>query len=187
MSVTITATGPTQLRTYQFPDVDTKIVTQFDPTLLFGTATYLPSGVIYRNVVPASNVGTAETDLMSYPLPAGAISADGKGVRITTWGTTAANVNVKAVRLYFGAQQVSAIAGIATSGTAWYLSSIVLRKSATTQTAGGTSFINNNTGGAFAVTPAETLSGIVVIKITGTSAVGSNDVTVACLLVEALP
>jgi len=144
-------------------------------------------GVLSCNVTPASNVGTAETDLMTYSLPANALSANTKGVRITVWGSTAANANSKAVRLYFGATQVSAIAGIVTSATGWHLAAIVVRTGAAAQTAGGTSFIGNNTGGAVTTTPTETLSGIVVIKITGTSAVGSSDVTANGMLVEALP
>ena len=54
------------------------------------------------NTTAVGNVGVGEDDLMTYAMPASALSAAGKGVQIVAWGTTANNANAKTVKLYFG-------------------------------------------------------------------------------------
>jgi hypothetical protein len=151
------------------------------------TALMRIGGVLNSQFAAVSNGTTVETDLLTYTLPASALATNGQGVRITAWGTTAANGNSKSVRLYFGATAVTVQVGIVASATPWYHSAVVLRASATTQTAGSVSFIVGNVGAPLTTTPGETLSGAVVLKVTGTSAVAGGDITSAGFLVEALP
>lgn len=156
----------------------------------FGGANYLPSGPLSSQFTSVSNVSTTETDLMTYALPAGALSANGKGVRIKAWGSFAANGNSKAVKLVFGATTLHTRTA-STNGGMWVFDSIVLRTSATAQI--GTAELRESTATTNTLysgentTPAETLSGAVTIKVTGTSAVGSSDITQLGMLIEALP
>ncbi|TGR84272.1 hypothetical protein EN866_33390 [Mesorhizobium sp. M2D.F.Ca.ET.223.01.1.1] len=61
---------------------------------------------VSRNTGSASTTAvTTQEDLMTYSIPANALKA-GQKVRLTAWGTTAANANGKTVRLWFGANSV---------------------------------------------------------------------------------
>lgn len=144
------------------------------------------SPILNVNVTPVSNVSTTETDLMTYTLPAGWMSANGMGIRVSAFGTTAANGNSKTVRLYFGASVVAIQAAITSSGSAWHTTMIVLRTGATTQVSGGNIWTALNTGNPASPSPTETLSGTVIIKVTGQSATAGADVTQTGMVVEAL-
>lgn len=152
----------------------------------FGTGiNYNPAGVISVNVTPVSNVGTAETDLMTFTLPANALGVNGTGVRITVWLTTAANGNTKTSKVYFGGT-VLRTRSAADNNVLFVYQAEVFRVSATTQVANA-AFANPTDAGWVATSPAETLSGAVTIKVTGQSGTGSNDVTATMMLIEALP
>lgn len=153
----------------------------------FGGTNYLPDGVISIQTTPVSNVSTSETDLMSFALGAAALGANGKGVRITAWGTNGGNTNMKTVKVYFGATVVATLASSAANGNAWYAQATVFRKSGTTQEAIGIVEQSNLTPAPTHSTPGETLAGAVTIKTTGQSDTASNDVTQTGMLVEALP
>lgn len=144
------------------------------------------SSILNVNITPVSNVSTTETDLMTYTLPAGWMSANGMGVRISAFGTTAANGNSKTVRLYFGAQVLAIQAAITSVSSAWHTTGIVLRTGATTQATGGNIWTALNTGNPASVAAAETLSGTIIIKATGQSATAGADVTQTGMVVEAL-
>ncbi len=156
----------------------------------FGTGiTYLPAGVIPGsvNTTPVSNTGTAETDLMSYVLPAGALSANGKGIRATAWGTTAANGNTKTIKYYFGSTGTTFVNSALNTGV-WRVTFDVIRASATTQESN--SFAIDNTGSNATprrVAYSETLASAVTIKITGQSGTTSNDITQTGMIIEVLP
>lgn len=152
-----------------------------------GTATFLPMGVINVNTTPVSNTGTGETDLITYALPGGSLSANGKGVEITAWGTLAANADNKTVRMYFGATVIAASITVTSSGSGWYAHGTVIRTGATTQVAGAVITMNNSGAYPNGTSPTETLSGNVTIKATGQSGTGSNDITQTGLVVKALP
>jgi hypothetical protein len=59
-----------------------------------GTTTALVGGTLFTSTTAAATTGTAEETLMSYTMPANTLAVNGRGVRITAWGSTAANVNV---------------------------------------------------------------------------------------------
>lgn len=156
-------------------------------TLGSGSNTYAPEGVICRVTAAVSNSGTGETDLMSCTLSAASLSVNGQGVRITAWGTTAANGNTKAMRLYFGTATPASRTGVTTSGVSWKLQTTVLRTGAATQVAQGEAGVDNVSVFYFATSPTQDLTAAITIKVTGQSGTGSNDVTATGLLVEALP
>src|SRR3989304_2773312 len=141
------------------------------------TGTTRVGGTLNTNITPVGNVTTGEETLMSYTLPANAMDAAGRGVRITAWGTTANNINAKVVRLYFG----GAIGTISLTGsqanTGRFVSE-VLRTGATTQIA-SVWFIQSGTTlqhGTSITTPGETLSSAVTIQVTG-EGVATDDIT----------
>lgn len=150
-----------------------------------GGAAAVAGGTLFSGTTPASNVSTTETDLITYTLPGGTLAVNGRGVRITAWGSTAANTNSKTFRLYFGATAVN-VETTAASASPWFLRSTVLRITATTQTAGAEGYVAGNGGGPAFYAPAETLATAIVIKVTGQSAVAGADLTALGFTVEAM-
>lgn len=135
------------------------------------------------NTTAASNVSTTETDLMTYSLPAGALAVNGQKVRVTGWGTYAANGNTKTVRLRFGSTIISTRAGTG-NNVAWWIQAIVVRTGDATQVASGIQLEVGNAGQPTSTSPAETLSSAVTIKLTGQSATASDDITARGFMVE---
>jgi hypothetical protein len=134
--------------------------------------------LLYVGTTPVGNVGGGEDDLMSYVLPAGLLATDGWGIEIVGGFTTAANTNTKYGRLYFGATAVATVFG-EYNGFGWLLRTVVIRTGATAQIAFADGFLV----GTYAA-PAETLSGTVTIKATGTGT--SNDDVVQRLMLVRL-
>jgi hypothetical protein len=99
-------------------------------TARMGTSTTfspVPS-VAHKDISAVGNVGGGEDDLMSYTLPANALSAAGKGVRITANGTTANNSNPKTVKLYFGGTEIATLALTVSQVNAWrYCGEVIFR------------------------------------------------------------
>lgn len=59
-------------------------------------------GIIHINTTQSSNVGPDAEDIMTYDLPANSFNKNGQVLRITVWGTTAANSHIKTINLDFG-------------------------------------------------------------------------------------
>lgn len=141
-------------------------------------------GVANVNTTSQATTGTSEEVLATYTLPANALSANGKGVRITAW-TTGTGAGQKITRIRFGGLAGTIVAGTVSSGGAGVhvVHATVLRTGAATQVAMGQGFINggsaNNTGSS----PTQTLSGTVDIVVTGTSAVAGEQ-TFTAMFVE---
>lgn len=143
--------------------------------------------IINRQTGDVPNSGTGETTLKTYTLPAAKLAATGDTVRIRATGSFAANANLKSVRLYFGATVVAAMVATGFNGAHWIIEAEVSRTGAATQTAFG-GFDTQASGMlTTGTTPAETLSGTLIIKCTGTSGTGSNDVICKNFCVEFLP
>ena len=131
-----------------------------------------------RNITSQGNTGTAETELMAYTLPAAMLAVDKDSVHVHAWGIGAANTNTKTLRLYFGSTVVATIVMTNASYTAWQLTAMITRTGAATQIALGVADVHIYGGLSITyTTPGETLSGTVIIKLTGQSGTGSNDVT----------
>lgn len=138
-----------------------------------------------------TDANTSEKTLMTYTLPAATMANNSDRVRLTAYLTYAANVNQKTVRLYFGASvglavvpadNVSLIQGTITVE--------VNRTAAATQDLETSSslvksnFIATNFG-PVKTTGAETLSGTIIIKVTGQNTVATvNDIICERMTVE---
>lgn len=140
------------------------------------------SGRLTSNTTPVSNAGTAETDLMTYSLAANSLSANLKALRVTAWGSFAANANSKQVRAYFGTTSLLLVNGTH-NNLAWRVTFEIIRTGAATQIMSGEGKVSTVAPIVLNGSPTETLSGAVTIKITGQGGAGS-DVTQLAMIVE---
>lgn len=150
-----------------------------------GTTTALVGGTLFSSTTAASNVGTAETDLITYTMPANTLAVNGRSVRITSWGTYAADATSKVLRGYFGSNSNAPGVTTSTNGLSWWYETIVTRTGASASIA----MSNMNNGAVVAsvqtATDAIAFNAPIIIKVTGTSATGSNEITALGLIVEA--
>ena len=163
-------------------------VTLYPGLLAYPTGSFHPMGVIYTLTAPvATGTGTAAQTLGTYSLPANALDAVGRKVRITAYFATASNGHTKTCTLNFGAapEQVSTGA-MSTSAESAMLTLIVTKTGASTQTVEGIGQANTTNVAAYVTTAsAETDTAaltIAAICTDGTSAAG--DATLADMFVE---
>lgn len=151
------------------------------------TGTFKPEGVISVNTTSTGNgADTTEDTLLTYSLPAKALSANGKGIKIRAWGTTAANADNKTMKLYFGSE-VIATATAATNNKNWFLELEVFRTGASTQVVWGQGQVDTTNVTPYFATGAETDTAAIVIKVTGQAGTGNaNDVVAKGLVVEVM-
>ena len=77
------------------------------------------------NITPVGNVGGGEDDLMSYGIPANSLSASGKIIRVTAWGTGASNINVKTVKTYINVGTINSATLLASATGVWKSTTII--------------------------------------------------------------
>lgn len=140
------------------------------------------------NTTAVGNVGASgPDDLISYTLPASSLVANGRGLRIRAWGTTANNANAKALQLLFGGTTIVTKQLTASVAGKWHIECVVYR----TGTSAQTYFANalNCNGSAMASadgativlqsaqgTCNETETAAIVIKCQSTTSTNDNDV-----------
>jgi hypothetical protein len=115
-------------------DAAAQRVTLKVPTDQMGTGSGVATlvGVAHVNTTAVGNVGTGADDLMTYTLPANSLSANGKAVRVTAWGTTANNANAKIVAFRFDGNGPVFSMTSSISGT-WKLSAIIIKTGSNAQ------------------------------------------------------
>lgn len=138
------------------------------------------------NTTQGTTAITTEETLLSYSLIASSLTTDGRGVRIRAWGTTAANANLKTIKLKFGATNVLDTGAVASNGETWYFEADVYRTGAATQDAIGKPFFYlAGINGGQITTPAETLSGAITIAVSGQNGTAAaNDIVAEGFSVE---
>lgn len=101
-----------------------------------GTGAITTGGVLYRSV---SAVGTLadlnETILKTIPLSAYTLASDGAMLRITAWGTCAANANTKTIKVRLnglGSSTLAACTG-AYNGLGWRIEATIIRLGAASE------------------------------------------------------
>lgn len=152
-----------------------------------GTAEPVMVGTLSVNTTAVGNVGAGTDDLMTYPLPANSLSANNKGIRATVWGTVTNNANAKAATFNFGATSIS-FALRANQDGAWRAEFVIMRTGSGAQILSGRFQGGLVNGGVtdhltFAATPAETDTGAITVKCTGTG-VADNDIVQKGMIVE---
>ena len=153
------------------------------------TATSTVGGTLNVNVTGVGNVGAGEDDLMSYAVPAAALATNKDYVEFQAAGTFANSVNNKQLKAYFGSTLIFDSGTLAiTTATDWTLRCTVIRTGATTQHANCFLNTSNATLSSYAKvsTPAETLSGAVTFKTTGTGT-ADNDVRTESIITRYFP
>lgn len=143
----------------------------------------------YNSMTAASNVSTAETDLLSTTVPASTLVDAGDAVRIRAWGTTVSNANVKTVKLYFGSATIASQSLTASQAGKWLIEAIVVRTAKDTQEAhatilesvGTTLAAGKHAQEITALTASE--GSAITVKVTGTSGTASADVVQEGMLV----
>lgn len=144
-------------------------------------------GTIYANPSAIGNVGTGEDTLETYTVPANTLSADGMWLHFVTPVIISNSVNAKRIRVKFGATTIFDTGALPISTaidiiiTGW----ITRAGSSTVQKAWVQMTSNNATVLASAdyTAPGETLTGAVILKVTG-EAVSNNDISNEALFVS---
>lgn len=138
-------------------------------------------GTLTVSTTATGNVGAGEDNLISYSVPAATASVDGQYLEFDVWGTCAANTNPKQIKVVFGATTLLDTTAIVLNGNDWRGHGKIVRTGAATQTAtceftvGGTLLSAVNSTISDTTSPAETLSGAITFKCTGTSTVAPAD------------
>lgn len=151
-----------------------------------GTNLATLGGVFCVNTTSQATTGTIEEVLATCTLPANALSANGKGVRIRAWadGTGAGS---KDINLRFGGIGGTVIANmVANAGTGVYHAHAdVFRTGASTQISFGNAYLNNMLGGTAptSATPNQTDTATIAIVVTGITAV-AGELTFKLMTVE---
>ena len=141
------------------------------------------------NVTAVGNVTTGEDDLQSYTVPAATLAATGDHLTFTAAGTFAATANNKRIRVKYGASTLYDTGALAiTAASDWSLDATIIRTGAATQKC-VVRFVASDAGVADSTdysTAAETLSGTVVLKLTG-EATATDDVVEEMSTVRFVP
>lgn len=166
----------------QWVDNTTGMLTTFENWMAMSRCMY----TITTDTTAVGNSGAGEDDLITFTLPAARMSDNGDYIKITAWGTLAANVNSKQVKLKFGGTTLYDSTAQIQSGWSWLFEAMVVRTGASTQKALAKATYDNvvtlYTNELTLTNPAETLSWTVIIKCTG-EWVASDDISQEWLIV----
>ena len=145
-------------------------------------------GMLNVNTTSVSNATTLETNLITYSLGANSLINQGDTLEIDAWGTYAANVNSKTVKLVFGSQTILTTGAIVTNDGSWSINAKIIMKTSTTQEIISSILSSNNSVSDSATRTAGTqdLGTALTIKCTGTG-VNSGDIIQYALKINLTP
>jgi hypothetical protein len=135
------------------------------------------------------NVGTGEDDLASFTVPAATLAVNGDRLEFEAAGTFAATANNKRIRVKFGATTIFDTGVLAiTSASDWQISGTIVRTGAATQKCVVTWECSDTSLNPVPdyTTAAETLSGTVILKLTG-EATANNDIVQEIMVTQVVP
>jgi hypothetical protein len=166
--------------TFNVAGVDeVELMTLDGGTTWYGSLRGPRAGVLYLNQA-LTTTSTSDVSLASYTLPANTLTVNGQALRVTIMGVTATQTCT--VHPKFGAQDITNTTVVA--GNRFRLYHHIVRTGAATQ--GSTNELLNGTViSSGRVTPAETLSGPVVIDFRGSVTAGGT-LTYDFIVVELL-
>jgi hypothetical protein len=141
---------------------------------------------VSRNTGSASTTAvTTQEDLMTYSIPANTLKP-GQKVRLTAWGTFAANANVKTPRLWFGANSVMDWGG-AHNNVPWKLTSEIVITGVDAQEYHSVGFVSAAAAVVRQGTATNDDGSAIVVKCTGQNNTASaGDITCQGFTVEIL-
>ncbi len=149
-------------------------------------------GVADSQFTDVGNVGLGEDTLQTFTLPANALNADGKAIRIRAIFRCAQNNNLKTVKLHFGGTVIGQSGVASLNNRTITFDAIVVRtgasaqRSTTSRVEGVDGLLADNTL-ILRKTPAENTAGAIAIKGTGeTDTAANDDVIQESMLVEFL-
>ena len=138
-----------------------------------------------QNATAVSNSGAAETDLMTYVLPASSMTLANDSLRVTAFGICANNANAKTLKVYFGTAVLQTVSLTISQAGAWRIQAEMIATGSSAQRCfsqlvqgGTTSFV-----AAAYTSAAETSSSAITVKVTGTG-VANGDITQDGMLVQ---
>jgi hypothetical protein len=159
--------------------------------------TQLPSGATASGVltVGTTQVGTdaavTEKDLWTYSLPANTLSANGKTVRVSAFGTVANNANNKTIKLYFNGTSITTTTTVAATA-GWRIEADIVRTASGAQISCATVWTFNTAGNVPArniqvTSHTATDTAAIAIKVTGQNGTANaNDIVFRVASVEVL-
>lgn len=131
------------------------------------------------SVTQTGNTAATETDLFSYSVPGGTLAAVGESLEFAATGTFAATASTnKVIKVLFGGTTIYDSGSLAiTTANSWSLRGSVTQVSATSQKCEVTITTSSSVlvASTTYLTAAETLSGIVVLRVRG-NGTNANDV-----------
>lgn len=152
-----------------------------------GSGNFHLAGLINTAVTPVGNgADLTEDTLQSYSLPANSLESVGRCVRVTSWGTTANNTDLKTIKVYFGASQISSGASGFQNMT-WIVHLTVCKTGSNTQSVIGDMMVGTTAIAPSYTTGADADSSAITIKTTGQAgAANANDILSQGQIVEYL-
>lgn len=131
----------------------------------------------YTSSAGVGNILIGEDDLKTYSIPATTLENDGQSLKIRMSGTTAANVNLKQVKVYFNGTAIFATGAVAANAKPWHVDVTVTRVSSSRADihADGT-FNGAVVADTYSIDGAVTWTAAIAIKTTGEATL-TGDVT----------
>lgn len=130
-------------------------------------------GVLYEDHVPAGQVGAGFDILATYTIPANTLAVNGQSIKWEAHGHFESVGETCTAKIEFGATTITTITGALNGG--WHAEGRIFRVGATSQIATSWSLFNGGAVLASTDNPAETLSGAIVLKVSGDSTADQNN------------
>ena len=138
---------------------------------------FLESIYLLTNGDALVNSGTSETTLGQFSIPGGEMPGKIRGVEILVFGATAANGNVKTLKLYFGSTVIANPIGSGVNNKDWYCAATVIWQSANVQKATAFYEVAGTTSTFINTALTQTDANAILIKVTGQSDTAGSDIT----------
>lgn len=142
----------------------------------------------FINATQAANSGTGETDLHSFTLAAGHFDANKRKIRVTLEGSFAANANTKTLKLKLGSAGTITLnpTTAAPNGKRFKAVVTITRTGSNAQRILAETLLDGSVEKVALATATETDVNALVVKVTGQSGTGSNDILLDETMVEFL-
>ncbi len=151
-----------------------------------GSALAKVGGLLEINTtLTGTDADTLEKILITYTLPANTLSVNNKGLKITAWGNTAINGNIKTIKTHFGNVIINDSLARAQNNVRWMQTSLIFRTGAGAQDGHSHYLANNLVPLTKQTTPAMDETNDIIIKVTGKNDVAvANDIVAHGMMVE---